>query len=82
MNKLVCVGIVAVVGIVALIILLSLAGQWSTTGAVSTGICPQGAAPILAEGPGKWREEIADFRSRGAECFLGYDGITPCCFRK
>ncbi len=81
MNRIVCVGIVAVVGIVALIILLSLAGRWSSTGAVSTGICPLGSAPILAEGPGAWKKEISKFERLGHSCFMGYDGVTPCCAR-
>jgi hypothetical protein len=76
----ICMCLFAIIAIGALVLLLYLSGA-NTTGAVSTGVCPPGSAPILAEGPGKWREEIAAFEARGHQCFWGYDGITPCCGR-
>lgn len=80
-HKTICACIVAIVALVALLILLYLAGTFTTTGAVSTGICPPESTPILAEGPGKWREEIAAFERKGHLCYLGFDGVTPCCER-
>jgi hypothetical protein len=76
-----CIGIVAAVAIAALIILVLFAGNISTTGAVSTGICPQGSTPILAEGKGVYLKEIAWYERLGHKCFFGPDGITPCCYR-
>lgn len=79
MNRfeIVCVCITVIVAVVALLVLLYARPVF--TGAVSTGLCPPGAAPILAEGPGKWMEEIRAFEQRGHRCFWGFDGITPCC---
>ncbi len=74
-----CIGIVAAVAIAALIILILFAGNLSTTGAVSTGICPPGSAPIIAEKV--WAKEVVWFQERGYSCVFGYDGVTPCCYR-
>ncbi len=73
------VGVVAVVAIAALIMLFYFAGNWSATGAVSTGICPPGSAPVIAEGV--WAKELQWYQRLGHKCFFGYDGITPCCSR-
>lgn len=76
-----CIGIIAVTAIVALIILLYFFGTFSATGAVSTGICPPGSAPILAEGNGVWIKEVQWYQRLGHKCFFGFDGVTPCCRR-
>jgi hypothetical protein len=80
-TRTVCFCIVAIVAVLALIILFYATGRLPITGAVSTGVCPPGSAVILAEGPGKWREEIRGFERLGHRCFFGYDGVTPCCTR-
>ena len=74
----VCICILAVVAIAALLIMLYFTG-FSTTGAVSSGICPTGSTPILVEGKGMWLQQVRAFQNRGFTCFWGYDGVTPCC---
>lgn len=76
-----CVGVVAVAAIAALIILLYFFSMFSPTGAVTTGICPPGSTPILAEGKGVYLKEIQWYQRLGHRCFFGYDGVTPCCRR-
>ncbi|MEM4246810.1 MAG: hypothetical protein QXR48_00160 [Candidatus Woesearchaeota archaeon] len=75
-----CICVVAVVALIALLLLFYFLRP-SVTGAVSTGICPPGSTPILAEGAGVYLKEIAWYERLGHKCFFGYDGITPCCFR-
>ncbi len=81
MRGALCVGMVAAAAIAALVLLLYLSGNISATGAVSTGVCPPGSAPILAEGKGVYLKEILWYQRLGHKCFFGYDGITPCCSR-
>jgi hypothetical protein len=81
MKQLLCIGIVASVAVAALIMLVYFLGSPSATGAVTTGICPEGSAPIYAEGKGVYLKEIAWYQRLGHKCFFGYDGITVCCAR-
>ncbi len=81
MKSVWCIGIVAVTAIAALIIFLYFFGAFSPTGAVSTGICPPGSAPVIAEGKGVYAKELRWYQRLGHTCFFGYDGITPCCSR-
>jgi hypothetical protein len=76
-----CVCIVAAAAIVALIILMYFFGAFSPTGAVTTGICPVGSAPVYAEGKGVYLRELQSYIRLGHKCFFGYDGVTPCCYR-
>jgi len=75
-----CACVFAIVAVLALLLLFYLFNG-TITGAVASGICPEGSAPILAEGPGKWLQEIREFERRGHQCFWGPDGVTPCCSR-
>ena len=77
----VCICVVAIVALLAIIMLFYSTYRVPITGAVTTGVCPIGSAPILAEGRGKWIEEIRRFERLGHQCFFGYDGLTPCCSR-
>ncbi len=77
-TRIACAGIVAVAAIAAIIILIMAAGaRPSTTGAVSTEVCPRETAPIISGE--RFLGELGQFRAQGYECFFGYDGITPCC---
>ena len=75
-----CMGIVAVTAIAALIILFYASGAFSTTGAITTDICPSGSTPVISGEV--FMSELNDFERRGFYCFFGYDGITPCCRRQ
>ncbi|MEM4239617.1 MAG: hypothetical protein QXM31_00360 [Candidatus Woesearchaeota archaeon] len=76
----VCICIVAIVAVFAILLLFYILRP-SITGAVSTGICPQGSAPVLAEGKGVYAKEVQWYQRLGHRCFFGYDGVTPCCSR-
>lgn len=81
--RIACVGIVAVAAIVALVILIYAFNSHQATGAVAADsyVCPDGFKPVLVEGSGRWRQEVAMYERRGGACLFGPDGVTPCCTR-
>lgn len=71
----IALAIVSVIGVLALVFLFAT----SITGEASTRVCPANTAPIISGE--RFLGEFEKFQDLGYQCFLGYDGITPCCAR-
>jgi hypothetical protein len=78
--RVLCICIVAIVALLALLLLFYVTGKPSNTGAVSTNICPDSTAPLIAGED--YVRVFKEYERRGFRCFFGYDSITPCCVRR
>lgn len=74
-ENLTVISIVAIIGALALILLF----MSDATGRVSTNICPENTATVISGE--RFLDHLKYYQDTGHQCFLGYDGITPCCVR-